>query len=145
MLWTHGKIFDMKSVKKSKMTKEPTVSDVMGAVQDLTEAMQAGFTKVEERINDEFGQVGGRFERIERSIRTFHAGQENLAETINDTHRRVVNLEHRVEDVRETLSDITEAEEKDAEATINHEFRISHLEKIGGVKSVPPKHLAGLE
>ena len=134
----------MKKVKKFKASKEPTLTNVMSAVQDLTEAMQTGFAKVEERMDDEFGQVSGRFEKIERGIRSLQAGQDNLTERVGDVHRRAVNLEHRVEDIRDTLADITKAEEKDAEATINHEFRISHLEKLGGIKSVPSKHLAGL-
>ena len=127
------------------MNKESTISDVMVAVRDLTDAMQTGFAKAEERMDDEFAQVSGRFEKVERGIRSLQTGQDNLTERVGDVHRRVVNLEHRVEDVRDSLADITEAEEKDAEATINHEYRISHLEKLGGIKNVPPKHLAGLE
>jgi len=135
----------MKRVKKLKTNKELTLTNVMSAVHHLTEVVQIGFAKVQKCMDDEFAQVSERFEKIERGVRALQTGQENLTERVGDVHRRVVNLEYRVEDVRESLADIIKAEEKDAEATINHEHRISHLEKLGGIKSSPSKHLAELE
>jgi len=116
------------------MKNEPTIIDVMGvvkdlavSVKDLTEAVQGGFAK------------------IESSIFTLQTGQQNLSEQVGDIQRRVINLEHGVEDMKESLIDITNAEEKDAEATINHEHRISHLEKLSGIAGIPVAHLVGLE
>lgn len=130
----------VKSEKKSGDT-EPTITDVMGvvqnlsvSVQDLTEAVQAGFEKVENKLA-----------RHEGILTALHEGQGNLTEKVEDVRRRVVNLEHGIEDMRESLADITGAEEKDAKATLNHEHRISHLEKLGGIKGIPTKHLVGLK
>ncbi|MHB8914063.1 MAG: hypothetical protein ACYC4I_03600 [Minisyncoccota bacterium] len=135
----------MTKAEKNMNGNEPAIADVMSAVRGLTEAVQSGFAKVHERINDEFAQVSDRFEKVERGVRALQTGQNNLTERVGDIQRRVVNLEHRVEDVRESLADILRAEEKDAEATINHEFRISYLEQLSGIKSVPAEHLANLE
>lgn len=116
----------MESINKSN-GYEPTLLDVL-------EAVQGGFARLEKE-----------YDRHEGILTTLVAGQQNIAEQVGDIQRRVINLEHSVEDVKESLIDITNAEEKDATATINHEQRISHLEKLGGIKSIPVAHLANLD
>lgn len=107
----------VKSLKKSNK-HEPTVSDVMDAVQkfsgrfdtlegsaqDLTEAVQTGFAKVEKR----FDQVDERFNRLER---------------------RTGSLENSVEEMKETLDGVARAVDKDAVTVLNYGHRIRHLGK----------------
>ena len=92
------------------MEKEPTIKEVMGAVknlavsvQDLTEAVQTGFGKMEER----FEKVEKQLVRHENILVTLHTGQENLRELVNERtnalDQRISNTQHRVEDVVDIL------------------------------------------
>lgn len=91
----------MKKVKKSSKA-EATISDVMGAVHELTEAVQVGFAKVEDR----FGGVGGRLDgvetvlgRHEKILKTLVEGQDHLREDIHILDQRVSKTQNRIEDV----------------------------------------------
>lgn len=113
------------------MEKEPTIKEVMGvvqtlavSVQDLTEAVQGGFQKMEEKMEKGFNDLGYRVTAVEK---------------------RVGTIETTLESMQETLESIEHAVDKDAEAVVNHESRISHLEKINNIVSVPVAHLAGIE
>lgn len=109
----------MENVKKSNEF-EPTLLDVL-------EAVQTGFGKMEEKfeqVDDRFDKIDVRFDKLEK---------------------RVGAVEITLEGMKETLESIEHAVDKDAEAIINHEDRVSHLEKLGGITSVPAAHLVGLE
>jgi DNA repair ATPase RecN len=139
----------MARMKKGSKTKlNQTSPDFFKYVKNqfmlLDERLERGFAQVQKRMDDEFEQVSSRFERIERGVRALQTGQEILDERVGDIQRRVGNLEIRVEDIRDTLGELAGAEEKDAEATMNHEGRITHLEKLSNIRSLSPKHLAGL-
>ncbi len=142
-------LFGMTPEKKSKGEKQSATEKSLKSIEKhfsvIEEQIEHGFTRMHARMDDEFEQVSARFEKVERGVRALQTGQDNLYERVEEIHRRTVNLELRVEDVRDTLADIVGAEEKDAEATINHEFRIAHLERLGGIMSAPPPHLVGLE
>ena len=101
----------MKKVKKSKTIKEPTLTNVMGAVQDLTEAVQAGFAKVDSK----FDNTGVQFDEVKYRITALE--------------KRTGSLENSVEDMKDTLNGVARAVDKDALVIMNHERRIRHLEK----------------
>ena len=77
----------------------------MGAVQDLTEAVQTGFAHHEDILN-----------RHDKALNALHEGQENIKEQLNDVDRRLINTQNRVEDIADTLE-------------LDHERRIHRLEK----------------
>jgi septation ring formation regulator EzrA len=130
----------MKKVRKFNTNKEPTLTSVMGAVQDLTEVMQIGFAKVE-----------GRFEHLEQRMDSTDIGFSSMNERMDgidarlgDVQRKLTKVENKVEDIQDDLTSALHATGNDGSAILNHEHRIVHLEKLGGIKSVPAKHLAGL-
>ncbi len=69
-------MFCMKRIKKLRIGKEATLTNVMGAVQDLIEAVQTGFAKVEER----FDKIDGTIERHESLLSSLVEGQDQLRE-----------------------------------------------------------------
>ncbi len=102
MFYAYGKIFGMKKAKKSKVSKEPTITDVMGAVQDLTEAVQTGFSKVEERfggVEDRLDGVETALGRHEKILKTLVEGQDHLREDIHILDQRMSKTQNRIEDV----------------------------------------------
>lgn len=113
----------METTKKSSEF-EPTLLDVL-------EAVQGGFAKVDKK-----------FEKVDQQFREL---TEELGGRMTAIERRVGAIEVTLEGMRETLESIEHAVDKDAEVVVNHESRISHIEKLNGIVSVPVKHLAGLE
>lgn len=116
-------------MKKTEHTEkyEPTLSDVL-------EAVQTGFEKVEKRLSshdeqfisiaERFVSIDGHFNRIEKRLDThdkllksLHEGQENMKEQMQDTNRRLINTQNRVEDIADILE-------------IDHEPRITRLERV---------------
>ena len=93
-----------KNTKNSK-EYEPTLSDVL-------EAVQTGFTKVDER----FEQVDVRFDKMD--------------ERFDKLEKRTGSIENTLEDMKETLGGIERAVDKDAVTVLDHERRIRHLEKV---------------
>lgn len=100
----------MKSVSKSS-TKEPTITDVMGAVQDLTEAVQTGFAKNEVKHDE-----------TKHSI-------DDLAYRVTALEKRTSAVEETIEEVKVTLNGVARAVDKDAVTVLDHERRISRIEK----------------
>ena len=100
----------MKSVKKSRKL-EPTITNVMVAVQDLTEAVQVGFAKNDtqhDEIRDSLNDLGYRVTAVEK---------------------RTGSLENAIDDMKETLEGVAKAVDKDSLAILDHERRVRHLEK----------------
>ena len=111
MFLVYVTILLMERAQKSPKS-EPTISDVMGAIQDLTEAVQIGFAKNDaqhDEMKESIGEVGYRVTALEK---------------------RTGTVEKTVEDVRVTLDGVARAIDKDAVTSIDHEVRITHLEKI---------------
>ena len=113
----------MGNAKKSNEF-EPTLMDVLDAV-------QTGFTKMEEKMEE-------RFDKVDEQL-------GNVENRVTAVERRVGTIEVTLEDMKETLESIEHAIDKDAEAVVNHESRISHLEKLSGIETIPVAHLANLE
>lgn len=109
-------ILSMENMQKPS-DYEPTLTDVL-------EAVQTGFGKMEEKMEEKFDDLGYRVTAVEK---------------------RVGAVEVTLEDMKGTLENIEHAVDKDSEAIVNHEDRVSHLEKLSGIASVPVKHLVGLE
>ncbi len=125
MCFAYDKMFRMKKAKKSKAITEPTVAEVMGAVQDLTEAVQTGFAKVEKRFN----MLEDVVERQGSLLGSLVDGQNNLRERVSILDQRMSKTQNRVEDIADSLGDITRVADRDRVSTIDHERRIRHLEK----------------
>ena len=125
MCFAYDKMFRMKKAKKSKAIIEPTIAEVVGAVQDLTEAVQTGFAKVEKRFNTLEDAV----ERHGSLLVSLVDGQNNLRERVSILDQRMSKTQNRVEDIADSLGDITRVADRDRVSTIDHERRIRHLEK----------------
>ena len=101
----------MKKSVQNTSRKEPTLTGVMIAVQDLTDAVQTGFAKVD----DSLGMVENRLGEVEYRMTA--------------VEKRVGSLEETVEDMKDTLNGVARAVDKDTLTIMNHERRIRHLEK----------------
>ena len=113
---------------------EPTLLDVLQAV-------QGGFQKMEER----FDGVDERFDKVEGGLEKVETKLGEVENRMTGVERRVGAIEVTLDEMQGTLESIEQAVDKDAEAVVNHEDRISHLENLGGIVSVPVAHFAGLE
>jgi len=94
----------MEDAKKSN-EYEPTLLDVLDAVQN-------GFTKMEDR----FTEMGGRF--------------DDLGYRVTAVEKRVGDVENTLEEMKGTLESIEHAVDKDAVTIVDHEHRIVHLEEV---------------
>ena len=85
----------MKDVQNSN-EYEPTIKDVMASIQDLTEAVQTGFERVEKG-----------HDRHEGILTTLVEGQQNLRELLNERtsaiNTRLDKTQSRVEDIVDVL------------------------------------------
>lgn len=118
MFLAYDIILAMKNAQKSD-SYEPTLADVL-------EAVQTGFAKVEERfdgVDERFEGIEGRLSGVEtvldrhnKLLKTLVEGQANLQEQLNDNTNRLIKTQNRVEDIADILE-------------INHEHRITRLEK----------------
>lgn len=133
-----------KSAKKSKENKEPTLTDVMGSLQDLTGAVQTGFAKVEERFEMNEERLRHIEQRIDTRSKSTNDRIDNIDARLGVLQRGQVKIESHIGDIQDDLASALQATDNDGSAILNHEHRISHLEKLGGIKSVPAKHLVGL-
>jgi predicted nucleic acid-binding Zn-ribbon protein len=113
----------------SRMTRssapDPTIKDVLVAVQE-------GFVSVERRMDTLEGRMDGfeqRMDKNEALTKTLVVQVENMGEQMGDMHRRVVNLEHGVADIVETLDDMGIERTRDRTVLNNHERRLRRLEK----------------
>lgn len=70
---------------------------------------------------------------------------DGLDARLGDVQRTLGKLQNAVGDIQDDLASALHATDNDGSAILNHEHRISHLEKLGSIKSVPPKHLVGVE
>ncbi len=113
----------MKQATKSKAIKEPTLGEVLGV-------MNERFSLVEARIDQKFEIM------TERS--------NSLDARMGDMQRSQAKLANQVADIQDDLASALHATDNDGSAIMNHEHRVSHLEKLNGIKSVPAKHLADL-
>jgi hypothetical protein len=129
---------------------ESTMSDVCvrfdgfeSTIANLWHVTDLRFEKFESMMSDFMSAVNARFDRNEEVIQSLVVGQSLLLEETRDIKRRVVGLEYSMDDVQYSISTLTRAEEKDAEATINHENRLQRLEKLNKIKAISPAHLIG--
>jgi prefoldin subunit 5 len=122
---------------KEKTPNEPTIADAIELIRrsdrkidSLKSSMREGFAKVHDRL-----------EKVELVESTLLKLNDNLSVSVDEIGRQVTQLVHQVATVQETLTDLTEAETKDALATINHEKRIIRLENLSKIKPSTLKHL----
>jgi len=131
-------------------SKIDSLAEKMDAKFDLVmEKMDAKFDFIMKTMDARFAVVDEKFESI---IELMMAGFESVYtrfdrvdQEIRDVKTRVGRLEDSMEEVQYSLAVLTKAEEKDAEATINHEGRIQRLEKINKIKAIPPTHLIDIQ
>lgn len=120
----------MKKARESKFS-EPTLGEFFDFVKEKFETTETRFGHLEQRMDMRFAGVNERMDGIDARL--------------GDVQRKLSKVESKVEDIQDDLTSALHASDNDGSAILNHEHRISHLEKLGGIKSVPPKHLAGLE
>ncbi|MBA3788890.1 hypothetical protein H0X32_00655 [Patescibacteria group bacterium] len=94
--------------------------------------------KFDETMSKLFDMLEVRFSFIDEQFR-------NLWEVTRNIELRVIKIEYSLEEIKENLSALTEAEGKDALASINHEHRISALERRSNIKPNSPQHLLELD
>jgi hypothetical protein len=121
----------------------------------VLERMTVGFEAVDERldgvdnrldkIDNRLDKVDGRLDKHDGLIGLLIIGQDNLLSETREVKQRVIHHEDSMEEVQYSLGVLTKAEEKDAEATINHELRLQSLEKINNIKAIPPAHLTDIQ
>lgn len=99
----------MENTKKSSEF-EPTLLDVL-------EAVQGGFQKMEEKMENGFNDLGYRVTAVEK---------------------RVGDVENTLEDMRKTLEGVERAVDKDAVTIVNHGRRIVRLEKACALPVLEP-------
>ncbi|MCX6788103.1 MAG: hypothetical protein NT108_02995 [Candidatus Kaiserbacteria bacterium] len=113
----------MKGMSKSNKKHEPTIADVLDAVQtgfsrheDILTELQTGFA----RHKDVLIELQTGSERHERILTTLHEGQQNLSEQLKNAGRRLANTQNR---------NVTRTGVKEKFSILDHERRIRHLEK----------------
>lgn len=116
MLYGCDKISSMKKVK-SKIG-ETTLNDVL-------EAVQVGFTKVENRLDG----VENRLDGVENKLDGVENRLGEVEYRMTALEKRTGSLENTVEDMKDTLNGVARAVDKDSLVIMNHERRIRHLEK----------------
>lgn len=94
---------------------EPTLMDVL-------EAVQTGFTKMEKR----FDGVDERLDKVETRL-------GEVEGRMTAVEKRTGNLETAIEDMSKTLEGVERAVDTDAVTIVDHGRRIVHLEKICAV------------
>ena len=100
--------------------------------------------KFELTMSEFVSTINARFDRNEEVIQSLVLGQGLLLEETRDIKRRVIGLENSMDDVQYSISALSRAEEKDAEATINHKNRIKRLEKLNNIEANSPSHLVDI-
>jgi len=98
-----------------------------------------------EEVMDAIDTLGKSMNTIEKSMYVLQEAHLQHFQITQDIRRRVITLEDYLVDVQESLDFLTLAEEKDAEATINHELRIARIEKANGIEGSAPTHLSDFE
>jgi archaellum component FlaC len=118
----------------------------------VIQEMRAGFKAADEKFDATielmmagFESMDARFNRVESHLDRHDKQIASLSENVRDVQSRTIHLEESMEEVQYSLAVLTKAEEKDAEATINHELRLQRLEKINKVKAIPPSHLIDIQ
>ena len=94
----------MKAIKKMTEEYEPTITDVL-------EAMQVGFA------------------RQDQMFASLAEGQDHLREDVKDINQRLTKTQMRVEDVAEMLEDMTEVVDENRDLIFEHGERITVLER----------------
>ena len=113
----------MRRAKKSKAIQEPTLGEVLTV-------MNERFSLVEARIDQRTGMLSDRMDGLDARM--------------GDLQRTQTKMANQIGDIQDDLASALHATDNDGSAILNHEQRITHLEKLGGIKSTPPKHLTGL-
>lgn len=94
------------------MNSKEVSSEYESTITDVLEAVQSGFSKIDER----FEKIDEQFSRHDAMFAILREGQENLKEQLNENTNRLIKTQNRVEDIADTLE-------------IDHERRIARLEK----------------
>lgn len=99
----------MKKAKKSKVNKEPTISDVMGAVQTLSGTVQnlsGKFDNLEgtvQKLSGKFDNLSGTVQKQGNKIDGLSSRFDNLEGTVNKLTGKVGNLEGNIQDLTEAV------------------------------------------
>ena len=98
---------------------------------ELAQMVAQGFTETQKEMRDVLAVMNERMDGVDARLGDLQRGQAKLV--------------NQVADIQDDLTSALSASDNDGSAILNHEHRISHLEKLGGITSIPAKHLVGLE
>jgi predicted nucleic acid-binding Zn-ribbon protein len=139
------------TASKEKTPNEPTIADVIelirgsdGKINNLNgrfDSLETRMNSFESSMREGFAKVHERIDKVELVGRTLLKQQDLLSVRVDAISQQTTNLVYQVATIQETLTDLTEAETKDALATINHEKRIIRLENLSKIKPSTLKHL----
>lgn len=82
---------------------------------------------------------------VRESLTAINERMDGIDARLGEVQRVQMKLTNQVADIQDDLTSALSASDNDGSAILNHEHRISHLEKIGGITSIPAEHLIGLE
>ena len=100
-------------------------------IDELAQMVAQGFTETQKEMRDVLAVMNERVDGIDARL--------------GDVQRQLTKVENRIEDIQDDLTSALSASDNDGSAILNHEHRISHLEKLGGITSIQAKHLVELE
>ncbi|MFH1178670.1 MAG: hypothetical protein V1711_03055 [bacterium] len=100
-------------------------------IEELAGMVAQGFTDTQKEVREILAVMNERMDGTDVRLGDLQRGQTKLA--------------NQVAEIQDDLASALSASDNDGSAILNHEFRISYLEKLGGIKSVPAKHLVRLE
>ena len=123
----------MKKATKNS-AEEPTLGEVLAV-------MNERFSLVESSFNDRFDLVE---ERFDQRFVVLNDCTDNMDARLGDIQHKLGKTMITVEDIKDELAAALRAADDDGTAIVNHERRITHLEELSGLESVPAPHLANL-
>ena len=100
-------------------------------IDELASMVAQGFIDTQKEVHEALTVMNERMDGIDARLEDLQTGQKKLV--------------NQVADIQDDLTSALSASDNDGSAILNHEHRISHLEKLGGITSIPASHLAGLE
>jgi chromosome condensin MukBEF ATPase and DNA-binding subunit MukB len=106
-------------MKKSRKIAEPTLHNVIEVVQESSLRIEKRLDKVERRLDGVEHRLGGVETRM-----------SEVEDTNRHIIRRVGEMEDKIDEMKDTLDGVDRAVDHDAVLVIQHEQRISRLEKI---------------
>lgn len=95
-------------------------------------------------IDGRFDGMNGRLDGMDTGFKRMNDRMDGMDARLGVLQSDVVKIKSRLENIQDDLTSALQASDNDGIAILNHEHRVSHLERLGGIKSVPAEHMVGL-